>query len=333
MKLVRIALALVLALAVATVATGCTDKDTAAKVNGEKIKMSELNAQLDQLKKQYPQMFSGADGEARLLDFKRRLLDNLINQKLITQAAKEKGIDVTDSDVQKQIDQLKQGFKSDAEFETALKNAGMTKEALEKQIRDQLLSQKLVEAISADAKISDKDIEAYYKKNKKQFYQAASKRASHILFDAKDKAKAQKVLDQLEGGDDFASLAKENSKDPGSAAKGGDLGWPTTPYVPEFESALKKLDKGEMSGLVKSQFGWHIIKVTDERGAKQLSLAEAKKQIEQIMQQQQRADAYQKFLDEIRKKAKIEIVAKELKADAAPAGAPTQAAQPAQQGK
>ena len=109
MKSSRLTLALVLCAILAPGAIGLPgcNKDAAAKVNGQVISNKELNAQLDQLKKQYPQMFTGADAEGRLLDFKKRLLDNLINQALITQAAKEKGISVTDADVQKQIDQLK----------------------------------------------------------------------------------------------------------------------------------------------------------------------------------------------------------------------------------
>jgi parvulin-like peptidyl-prolyl isomerase len=319
MKFVRTVVAVALIASIGLVATGCSNSDVAAKVNGEEIKMETLNTQLEQLKKQYPQMFEGTDGEARLLDFKKRILDNLINQELVSQAADEKGIDITDADVQKQIDQLKQGFKSEDEFVKALESAGMDVDALKQQIKDQLLSQKLIDSLKTSDKVSEKELKAYYDKNKAQFAQPAAKRASHILFDAKDEATAKKVLAEIKDGGDFAALAKKHSKDPGSAAKGGDLGWPTTPYVPEFEAALKKLDKGEMSALVKSQFGWHIIKVTDTRTAKQQSFKDAKPQIEQILQQQQKADAYQKFLDGLRKKAEIEIIAEDLKADSAPA--------------
>ncbi|TLN00217.1 hypothetical protein FDZ71_14695 [bacterium] len=316
MKSVRILLAAVLIASVAFVATGCSDKNTAATVNGTKIKIEELDKQVAQLKKQYPQMFEGADGEGRLIDFKQRLLDNLINQALIAQAAKDKGIDISDADVQKQIDQLKAGFKDQAQFDAALKSAGMTAETLKTQVRDQLTTQKLIETLAANAKVSAADVKSYYAKNKQQFYQKEAKRASHILFKPEDKKKAQAVLAEVEAGGDFAALAKKNSVDTATASKGGDLGWPTTPYVEEFEKALVKLSKGETSALVQTPYGWHIIRVTDERPAKQQSLADVKDQIEQILLQQQRADAYQKFLDGLRKKAKIEILLPELKAGA-----------------
>ena len=293
--------------------TGCSKKDTAAKVNGETISTTELDKQLAQLKKQYPTMFDGADGEGRLLDFKKRLLDNLINQKLIEQAAKDKGIKISDADVKKQIEQLKAGFKDEKQFTDALKSAGMTLESLTEQIRQQLMTQKLIESLSANEKVTQANIKTYYAANKSQFFKKASKRASHILFKVEDKKKAEKILAGIKAGGNFAALAKASSIDTATAAKGGDLGWPSVAYEPEFQAALDKLKKGQMSGLVQTPYGWHIIKVTDVRAGSQQTLALAKTQITQIIVQQRRADAYQKFLNELRKKAKIDILVEDLK--------------------
>ena len=316
MKFTRtlLVVALLGVLAAGALATsGCSNKDVAAKVNGEKISMDQLNQQLDQLKKQYPNMFDGADGEGRLLDFKQRLLDNLVNQKLIEQAAKDKNIKISDADVKKQVDQLKAGFKDTAQFKAALKSAGMTEESLTEQIRQQLMTQKLIESLSADEKVTQAEITTYYNANKTQFFQKASKRASHILFKVEDKKKAEKVLAEIKAGSDFGTLAKANSIDTATAAKGGDLGWPSVTYVPEFQAALDKLSKGQMSGLTQTPYGWHIIKVTDVRSGTQQSIAQVKTQIEQIIIQQRRADSYQKFLNDLRKKAKIEILVEDLK--------------------
>jgi foldase protein PrsA len=317
MKALRIVLVAALAAALAIGAAGCTDKNVAAKVNGDPITIEELNVQVEQLKVQYPQMFEGADGEGRLLDFKQRLLDNLINQKLIEQASKEKKIEVTDADVKKQVDQLKSGFKDDAQFQDALKSAGMDADGLSRQIKEQLVTQKLIETLSKDTSITVTDMQAYYDKNKTQFEQKAAKRAVHILFKPEDKATATKVLEQIKDGGDFAALAKQHSVDTATASKGGDLGWPTTPYVDEFEAALAKLKKGQTSGLVQTPYGWHIIRVTETRTGSQQKFDQVKSQIEQILVQQERAEAYQKFLDELKKKAKIEILIEELKAGAA----------------
>ena len=308
----------------ALVTSGCSNKDVAAKVNGEAISTAALNAQLDQLKKQYPNMFTGADGEGRLLDFKQRLLDTLINQKLIEQAAKQKGINVSDADIQKQIDQLRGGFKDQTQFEAALKSAGMTVDTLKDQIRQQLVTNKLMETLAANQTVSDAEIKTYYDKNKSQFAQKAQKRASHILFKPTDKATAAKVLKQLQTGTiTFAAAAKKYSVDTATASKGGDLGWPTSAYVPEFQAALDKLSKGQRSGLVQSTYGWHIIVVTDTRPAKQSTLAEVKTQIQQIILQQRKADAYQKFLEQLRASAKIQVLLPDLQASGSKSGSTT----------
>jgi foldase protein PrsA len=303
--------------------TGCSNKDVAAKVNGQVITVTALNTQLDQLKKQYPQMFTGTDAEGRLLDFKQRLLENLINQALIEQAAQSKGINISDADIQKQIDQLKSDFKDQSQFDQALKSAGMTLDQLKSQIKNQLVTQKLVETLAANQTVSDADIQAYYDKNKTQFFQKPAKRASHILFNTADKATATKVLAQLKAGTiTFAAAAKKYSIDTATASKGGDLGWPTQAYLPEFQTALDKLSKGQMSGIVPSAVGLHIIEVIDVRGGTQQTLAEVKSQIQQIIVQQRRSDAYQQFLNDLRKNAKIEYVEADLK-PAANAGSST----------
>jgi foldase protein PrsA len=311
MKPLRIAVVAVLAAALAFALAGCSNKNVAATVNGQNISNQELQTQLDQVKKRFPQFFQGADAAQREIEFKQRLLDELINRQLIAQAAKDRGINVTDADVQKQIDTIKKGFKDQAAFDAALKNAGIDPSSLNEQIKTQLVTQKLVEQLSKDIpKPTQAEIKAYYDTHKSEFGQAAAKRASHIL--VKDKATAEKLLAELKAGADFSKLAKANSIDTVSAAKGGDLDWPTTPFVPEFQAALDKLKVGQLSGVVKTQFGYHIIKVTDERAAKQQPLSEVQATIAQKIVEQKRADLYQKLLDDLRKKAKIEIFVKDL---------------------
>lgn len=318
MKSLRIALSFALAASL-VLAAGCSNKGVAAKVNGEKILVADLDKQLEQIKQQYPQMFQGPDGEGRLIDYKQRILDNLINQKLIEQAAKDKRIEVSDEEIDKQLKALRGGFKDDEQFQAALKSANMTLDGLKKQIREQLLTTKIIESLAKDIKVTEDEMRSYYEKNKAQFEQKAAKRISHILFKPEDKKKAEQVLSRLRAGGDFAALAKEHSVDPQSAGKGGDLGWQTRPPVPEIEKALDTLGKGETSGLIKTSFGWHIVRVTDTRKAQQQTFEQVKEQIKQILVQQKRADAYQKFIEELRKKAKIEILIDELKPTAATA--------------
>jgi len=308
MKMFRAALAVILALGLGLGLVGCSGEEVAATVNGEDIYVSELDEQVVKLQEQYPQMFEGADSEARLLDFQQRLLDNLINSVLIRQAAEEMGIEISDSDVQAELDQLRTGFQDDAAFEDALAQAGMTMEALEAQVSDQLLTEALLEQIATDTDATEEDIAAYYEANSAQFSEAAAVHASHILFDPEDKALAEEVLAEINDGGDFEALATEHSKDAVSAANGGDLGWPTTPYVPEFQAAAEALEVGEVSALVETTFGWHIIRVNDVRDAREKALDEVSDQIEEILNQQANADAYQIFLDGLKGDAEIIIL-------------------------
>jgi foldase protein PrsA len=314
MRLAKVLLVVALVPALAIAATGCSsNKGVAARVNGQKIMLADLNKQVDQLQKQYPTMFSGTDGEGRLLDYKSRILDNLINQVLVEQGAKDMGINVTDADVEAQVKTLKSQFKDAAQFEQALKTAGMDEAGLTDTVRQQLLTQKLIAKLSEDLKKPTADeIKAYYESNKAQFQTAAATRASHIVFASSDKATAEKALAKIKAGADFATIAKQSSIDTATASKGGDLGWPTTPYLAEFEAALKKLKVGQVSPLVKTANGWEIIKATATRKASTQTLEEATSTIEQILLQQQKSDAYQKYVAELRSKAQIEILVSEL---------------------
>ena len=207
----------------------------------------------------------------------------MINNVLIRQAAEERGIAVTDEEIDAQIADLKAGFPTEDDFNTALSDANLTLEQLEQQLRDQLATQRLMEALVGDEPVTDEEIAEYYEENKATYEEQAATRASHILFEPADKDTAEQVLAEVNGGGDFAELAKEYSKDPGSAAQGGDLGWsdPSRPFVTEFQEALDSLDVGEISDLVETDYGWHIIKVEEKRDQRTKPLDEVSDQIEQ----------------------------------------------------
>jgi peptidyl-prolyl cis-trans isomerase C len=149
--------------------------------------------------------------------------------------------------------------------------------------------------------VTDADIQGEYDKFKAQSG-GTEYRASHILVEKEDDAKA--LIAQIKGGAKFEDVAKKNSKDPGSAEKGGDLDWANAgSYVPEFSQAMAKLQKGQMTQEpVKSQFGWHIIRLDDTRPAQFPPLADVKAQIQQRLGQMKLAQ----FRDELRAKAKTD---------------------------
>ena len=149
--------------------------------------------------------------------------------------------------------------------------------------------------------VTDAEIQAEYDKYKAQAG-GTEYRASHILVEKEEDAKS--LIAQIKGGSKFEDVAKKNSKDPGSAEKGGDLDWANPgSYVPEFSQAMTKLQKGQMTETpVKSQFGWHIIRLDDTRAAQFPPLAEVKGQIQQRLGQMKLA----KFRDDLRAKAKTD---------------------------
>lgn len=168
-------------------------------------------------------------------------------------------------------------------------------------------------AVSPDAlpggkpQVTDADLQSFYNQHQDQFKVEDQVKVRHILIsvpagadaktDAAAKAKAQGILDKVKAGGDFAALAKENSDDPGSKATGGELGWvkKNGQMVPEFEAAAMSLQKGQTSGLVKTQFGYHILQAEDRQNAHEKSLAEVTDEIRPILQQQKLGVAEQQF--------------------------------------
>ncbi|RED61631.1 peptidylprolyl isomerase [Cohnella lupini] len=196
------------------------------------------------------------------------LVDSTAEQQLIDTESEKAGVVVTDADVQLEIKALMKqyGMATDADLEAALQQSGMTlADFKEKQVKPQLKYKKLFEK---QHPASEDDLKAYFEKNKETTFATTPKevRASHILLPTKEEAEA--VLAELKAGKDFATLAKEKSQDPGSKDKGGDLDFFKPGMMNEgFETAAFALAKGEMSGVVEAESGFHIIKVTDIKPA------------------------------------------------------------------
>ena len=153
----------------------------------------------------------------------------------------------------------------------------------------------------AKAAVTPEATKKVYDDALKQMGDEQEVRARHILVPSEDEAKA--ILAELKKGTDFAELAKQKSKDPGAAAEGGDLGYFTKDQmVPEFADVAFKLEKGQLSDPVKSQFGWHIIKVEDKRKKPAPDFAQVKDQVETYVQRKAQAD----FITKIREGAKVE---------------------------
>jgi len=242
--------ALVIVLTRGTAAGGMNE--AVGEVGGEKVTKAEL----------YDELVKQIGGEAQA----GQVLDQYMWRKLIEYEAEKAGVEVTDADYAAALEDIKtqNGITSDEQLEQALAYSGITLEAYKEQaIRPQLLLRGIFEKNLAP---TENDLKAYYEANKEKFGTPEQVKASHILLGSKEEAEA--VLRQLKQGADFAKLAQEKSLDSGSKDNGGDLGFFGKGVMNEpFEKAAFALKKGEMSGVVESPNGFHIIKVTDRKEA------------------------------------------------------------------
>jgi peptidyl-prolyl cis-trans isomerase C len=286
-----------------------------ARVNGEAITGKELDDAVREIAGR-----SGPVPPDERDRVYRGVLDNMIGYRLVVQEAKARKIAVPDAEVDAQVAQIRAQFGSDAQFQQALATQKTTVEAVRSDTRDAMSAEKLVDGeVAAKIAVKPEAVTDFYQKNQDKFQQGPRVRASHILIGipqnadvaAKQQAKtkADALLKDLKGGKDFAAAAKENSQDPGSAPNGGDLGYfEKGQMVPPFEQAAFALKAGEMSEVVETQFGYHIIKVAEKQDSRIVPLAEAKDQIEEYLTQQNRHVETESFVNALKAKAKIEIL-------------------------
>lgn len=194
-----------------------------------------------------------------------QVIDYYTEVELKKQACDEKGISVDQSEVDEHIESMKSNYSSDEEWQSALSSTGISEDQYRQAIEEGFRDEALMENVAGDSAEAD-DSEVLEMLNTYYTMFDGAKRSSHILFSSDDEATAQEVLDQINAGTlDFADAAKQYSTDTASAENGGDVGWDATnTFVDAYTTALGELSKGEVSGLVTSDYGIHIIKCTDE---------------------------------------------------------------------
>jgi foldase protein PrsA len=257
--------------------------EAVASVNGEKISKDEL----------YDAMVKQSGQQA---------LDSLISQKVVELEAKKQKIAVSEKDIQNELDKYYEQYGGKEVFNQALVQKGFTLDQVKKDLE---LSVKVNKLLAPRIKISEEERKTYFEENKATFAQEKQVKASHILVDTEQKA--NEIKDKLAKGEDFAKLAKENSTDPGSKGNGGDLGFfGKGQMVKEFEEAAFALKVGEISAPVKTQFGYHIIKLTEIKDAKEANYEQSKDKISDILSEQKLQTEYSAWLQELYPKYKIE---------------------------
>lgn len=312
-------------------------KDPVAVVNGENITKEQLETAFNNAVSAAGVDPSNLSSQQKLAGY-QQILQDMISEKLVTEAAK--GIEVTDADVDAEVAKIKEQFPTPEAFQEQLKQSGQTEEKLKELIKSGLAQRKWIESQISDAtKVTDEDAKKFYDENAKDFDQPAMVRASHILFmvpeeggedAAKEKeAAAKKAAEEArKDGTDFNELAKKLSEEPGASESGGDLDFfAKEQMVPEFADAAFGMDIGQISDPVKTQFGYHVIKVTDKKEAGKMDFEEVKPQLLTFLQGQKSQEEVAKLLEKLRADAKVTVNLPEP----APAAAPTMpgAAEPA----
>ena len=307
MKLIALTVAVVLVGTAAAVAITFGMKRgtaVAAVVNGETIYTAELNQEVEAVAKQYNIDLKAKDGEKQRAEISKIMLDQLIDQRLIMQQARKENALATDAQITAQLDEIKKNFPTEAEFQSALAQRGLTLATLRDRIRTTVTVQNLVSKLPVTPP-TDAEIDKYFREHRAEFDQAEQVRVRHILLASEPEARL--ILARLDRGDRFEDLARQFSKDPGSKDAGGDLGFVSRgSLVPEFEKVAFALKPGQTSGIVKTQYGFHIIQVLEIKPAKAASLTpDIRTQIRNKLLGAAREKAFTEWLKKVKAQATI----------------------------
>lgn len=297
-----------------------TKKDKVATVNGTAISQAELDSEMGKYEQRIAMTGKQLEADQRA-EMKKKVLEGLIDRELLIQQSHKLGIKVSDAEINDQIANLKKRFPNEQEFNNTLAKMKMSEADLKAQFGQDMTMKKLIEQeVASKVNVSDEDTKAFYDSHPDLFKTQEMVRASHILIkvDPKaseaDKAKAKEKMVQIQkrikNGEDFAKVAKEVSECP-SSAKGGDLDFfQRGQMVGPFEQAAFALKPGQVSDIVETQFGYHLIKVTDRKEAGTMAYNDIKDRIAQHLKQEKVDKQLSQYVEQLRAKAKIEIANK-----------------------
>ncbi|MGB9735773.1 MAG: peptidyl-prolyl cis-trans isomerase [bacterium] len=284
-------------------------------IGNETISKAELNKQLN-LQVALIKQFFATQGKpfdpyskenAQIMNqIKENVIQGLITLTLLDDYAKQKGITVDDKKVNDTLNQLEARFGKD-KFQSIVNQSGMTIDEIKHQLKNQLMAQDIFTNIEKGIKVSDTQAKAFYEQHKAQFNIPEEVNARHIL--VKTKEEAEQIEKELKAGKSFTMLAMEKSIDKTSATNGGELGFFTADQmVPAFSKAAFALKKpGQISPIVHTQYGYHIIQLIAKKPAQIRTFEQVKPQIEQMLAQQDAKNAFEKLVDDLKAKTKIEI--------------------------
>jgi len=315
---------LIAAIAISTIfISGCSA--AVATVNGVAIKQDEVDAYISFILVQDPEGTANLS-EGEMADLEVNIIDSLLVVKLLEQYAEENGIIVAQGEIDEQMDAIIASYPSESDFESDLKAKDIDKGFLEYELKSQILRTKIYTDVTASIITTEELTKEYYDENREALFVIPSRvRVSHILSifpwvedtsleendQAKEntKEKIEFVEEQLENGAEFGDMAREYSDDTATSVDGGDLGFITEgQMVEEFEKTAFSLEVGEVSDIIETQFGYHILKVFDREEGRIQEYDEVKDDLSVYLSELKKAEKWEEFIMELIDNAEIEYI-------------------------
>ena len=302
--------------------------EVVAKVNGVEIKSKIISFQLNRATRENRKSFSPEEQRKVIM----AIVDKEIIRELVYQEGKSQQVKIDPESVDKELKGIMEPYKNKEEFDKALKARKLTEDELRQSIKVDLTAKKLIDdQVQGKIKITDEDVKKYFESNKGKFFRPDSYRASHIFIaiyppdlvksstvkeldarktelDKEAEKKINSILKEVKADGDFAGLAKKYSHDAASAQNGGDLDFIYKGvFDPAFDEAISKMKVGDISGAVKTPYGYHIIKLVETKPAEQASFPEMEEAIQKHLFMEKAQEKVGIYLQGLRKKANIEI--------------------------
>jgi peptidyl-prolyl cis-trans isomerase C len=294
-----------------------TPKAKVAAVNGALISQNDFNREMSIVQQRLTGMGKSLN-DSQMQELKMEVLERLINRELLYQESQKNGIKVEESAINEQIAALKKRFPNEDEFNKTLQNMDFSQDYLTTQItRDLAIKQFIDKQFAEKITVSDEEAKSYFDSHPEAFNSPEQVKARHILIKVDPKAdesqkaasrkKTEEIQQRLKKGEEFSTLAKEYSQCP-SSAEGGDLGsFQRGQMVKPFEDAVFALEPGEVSGIVETEFGYHLIKSVDKKPKASFAYNDIKEKLQQHLKQTKVQGQVNEYVKELKKKAKVEI--------------------------
>ena len=314
MKIRPLSLTIIALLAMMTAVSHATVVDKImVVVNNEVITQGEIDRILSPAYEQYKNAFSGEDLVRKLDDARQAVLAQLIEEKLILSEAKRQNVEVDEKDVKAKVEEAKKRFASNEMFEQALDAQRISLKELKVKFKEQLMSRKLIDQkVGSKIFITPNEVVEYYNSHTKDFSKPEEIRVSNILIKPKENVKVEKTVElvleiskRLKAGSDFAELAKIYSEGPG-ARDGGAMGYVKRgDLLPEIENVFFGMKEGEVSEMIRTKIGYHFFRVDEKKGAEAVSMADARRPIEEVLWMGKMKEKSKEWIEDLRKHAYI----------------------------